>query len=211
MKTKTLILFTFILIVSPHMLKSQQFDAGFRAGVSASQISGDDLSGYNKPGFYAGIFTSLDITDRSRISLEMNYVEKGSRKLAKPDKGIYKSYKLMLNYVEIPITYQYFINPNFSLEIGPSFGLLLKREDNIENQNGTIPNTKPFDSYELAIHTTLNYWIDENWAAGIRQSESILPVKRYEETDSRNYNTSQSRHYGNHHLNVLRFVVTYKI
>ena len=204
MKTKHLLFFAFILFALPYLMQAQQFDAGFRAGVSASQISGDDLRGYNKPGIYAGIFTSIDITDKSRISLEMNYVEKGSRKVAKPDEGIYTSYKLMLNYAEVPITYQYFINDNLSFELGPSFGVLLKRTNNEEDESGLLRDTRPFRKYELAINSSINYWFNENWAFSIRHSESVIPVRKHDSGATYWFNRGQ-------HLNVLRFIVTYKL
>ncbi|MFW6019247.1 MAG: outer membrane beta-barrel protein [Bacteroidales bacterium] len=204
MKTKHILFITFILFFLSYQMYAQQFDAGFKAGISASQISGDGLAGYNKPGIYAGIFTSIDITDKSRISLEMNYVEKGSRKVAKPDEGIYTSYKLMLNYAEVPVTYQYFINENLSFEIGPSFGVLLKQTNNEEDQNGIISGVTPFRKYELAISSGMNYWFNDNWAFSIRHSESIIPVRKHNSGATYWFNRGQ-------HLNVLRFFITYKL
>ncbi|MGM0612893.1 MAG: porin family protein [Bacteroidota bacterium] len=204
MKIKNLLLSTLLLMATPLLLQAQQFDAGFRAGISASQISGDGLAGYNKPGIYAGIFTSIDINDKSRVTLEMNYVEKGSRKLAKPDKGIYNSYKLMLNYAEVPVTYQYFINENLSFEAGPSFGILLNSTNNEEDENGIIRDTRPFRKYELAINSSINYWFNENWAFSIRHSESIIPVRKHDSGATYWFNRGQ-------HLNVLRFIATYKL
>lgn len=184
-------------------LSAQQFEAGVRGGVSASQVSGDDLQGFNKPGIYFGIYTSIDINEKSRVTLEMNYVEKGSRKLAKPDEGIFSSYKMMLNYAEIPITYQYFFNPNFSVEAGPSFGVLLKRSDNEEDENGVLSVREPFDNYELAINAGFNYYINENWGGGIRYSQSVLPVREHRGGATYRLNRGQ-------YISVVRFFVTYK-
>lgn len=192
----------FVLLCLPFLGAAQNFDAGLKAGISASQISGDDLSGYNKPGIYAGVFTSLDISDRSTLALEINYIEKGSRDYAQPDKGDYYSYKLMLNYVEVPLTYQFFINEKISLEVGPSFAVLLKRENNEEDQDGIIPGQDPFKNYELAINTSINYWINEHWAGGIRHSESILPVRKHNSGATYWFNRGQ-------HINMLRFYAAY--
>ncbi|MFO8086439.1 MAG: porin family protein [Bacteroidales bacterium] len=184
-------------------LSAQQFKAGVKGGVSASQVSGDDLQGFNKPGIFLGIYTSLDINDRSRMTLEMSYVEKGSRKLAKPDKGIYTSYKLMLNYVEIPITYQYFFNPNFSVEAGPSFGILLNQSDNEEDENGTLSVRDPFDNYELAVNGGFNYYINEKWGGGVRYSQSVLPVREHSGGATYRLNRGQ-------YISMIRFFAAYK-
>ncbi len=198
------------LIILPGVLAGQSFDAGIRAGVSASQISGDYIQGYNKPGIYAGIFTSLDLSPRSLILLEMNYVEKGSRQIARPDKGVFRSYRLMLNYIELPVAYEYFINQQLAVAGGLSFGVLLNRSNNEEDEGGVISQTKPFRNYELALNMGGMYWFLDNMAAGIRHSVSIIPVRLYEDTDSQNYNTpwGPSRH---QHIYMLRFFVSYKI
>ncbi len=192
-----------MLLALPAIMFSQQFDAGVKAGISASQVSGDGLGGYDKPGIYAGIFTSFDLSEKSRFVLEMNYIEKGSRRVAQPDKGLYKSYKLMLNYIEVPVTYQYFIHDKLSLEIGPSLGILIKREDNEVDESGVIQGIGPFRKYELAINSGINYWINENWSGGIRHSESIIPVREHNSGATFWLNRGQ-------HINMLRFYVTYK-
>lgn len=199
-----------LLAILPLLLAGQSFDAGFRAGVSASQISGDYIQGYNKPGIYAGIFTSLDVSPRSLILLEMSYVEKGARQIARPDKGVFRAYKLMLNYIEMPVSYEYFINDQLAAEGGLSFGVLLNRSNNEEDEGGVISQTKPFRNYELAFNAGALYYFTDNMAAGIRHSVSIIPVRLYEDTDSQNYNTpwGPSRH---QRIYMLRFYVSYRI
>lgn len=209
MQFKTIFLSFFMLLLSFGAF-AQQFDAGFKAGVSASQISGDDLAGFDKPGIFAGIFTSIDLNEKSRLTLEMNYIQKGSRKNAKPDEGIYSSYRLRLNYIEVPVMYQYFFNERLSLQMGPSFGVLLNRGDNEEDENGTVSDAKPFKNYELAMNTGMYFWFNDNFAGGIRHSVSILPVRWYEDRDSGLYNV-RGRPRGHQHINMIRFFVAYKL
>ncbi len=192
-----------LLLALPAMMFSQQFDAGIKTGISASQISGDQLGGFDKPGIYAGIFTSIELNQKSLITLEMNYVEKGSRKLARPDKGIYNSYRLMLNYIEIPVTYQYFIHDMLSLESGPSFGVLIKRDNNEEDENGVLNGTRPFNKYEFALNGGMNFWFNDNFAIGGRYSVSLLPVRKHDSGSTYWFNRGQ-------HIELLRFYVTYR-
>ena len=46
---KKKILFLFIILISNNV-KSQNFKGGLIGGISTSQVSGDNLSGYNKSG-----------------------------------------------------------------------------------------------------------------------------------------------------------------
>jgi hypothetical protein len=51
----------FILIVfitGIRIAEAQRFQGGLKAGLVGSEVSGDNLSGPSKPGFYASAFTS---------------------------------------------------------------------------------------------------------------------------------------------------------
>ena len=55
---KKKILFLFIILISVNV-KSQNFNGGLIGGISTSQVSGDNLSGYNKAGLFLGLFASF--------------------------------------------------------------------------------------------------------------------------------------------------------
>ena len=60
-------------------VKSQNFNGGLIGGISTSQVSGDNLSGYNKAGLFLGIFTQLPVSSITNIKMEMNFIQKESR------------------------------------------------------------------------------------------------------------------------------------
>ena len=75
MKNKLLLyLFTFCSIFS----FSQNFKGGVIAGIATSQVSGDNLGGFNKAGIYLGIFSEFPISHISNIKMEMSFIQKGS-------------------------------------------------------------------------------------------------------------------------------------
>ena len=67
-----------ILFLSTISLFPQNFKGGVIGGVSTSQVSGDNLGGYNKASLFIGVFTELPITNISNVKMEMNYIGKGS-------------------------------------------------------------------------------------------------------------------------------------
>ena len=71
--------FFFFILIIPIFLFSQNFEAGFIGGVSMSQVSGDNLSGFNKIGPRIGLFVNRDV-NRYNLQLELHYQTKGSRK-----------------------------------------------------------------------------------------------------------------------------------
>jgi len=61
-------------------LYSQQFDGGILAGGALSQVDGDYWTGFTKAGFLAGGFVSLELSPNSSLQLELEYIQKGSKK-----------------------------------------------------------------------------------------------------------------------------------
>ena len=74
---KTLVL---LLVLSTASI-AQKFDAGFQVGINTSQITGDDLAGYNKPGITAGIWVKHQF-DNPKLSawMDISYLPKGTKK-----------------------------------------------------------------------------------------------------------------------------------
>jgi hypothetical protein len=83
---------------------AQRFDGGIRAGMVASEVSGDNLSGPNKPGVYAAVFTSTPVSETSLLKLEIMYIQKGSRSVPS-ERNNFNDYRLHLQYVEVPLIY----------------------------------------------------------------------------------------------------------
>jgi hypothetical protein len=111
-----------VLLLSGFMAPAQEFNAGVLGGMSTSEISGDFITGPSKVGLYAGIFTNRYISKKSSLELELNYVQKGSRK--NPDSTDVTKYILRLQYVELHLLYKYDLK-KFTFEAGPSLGYLL--------------------------------------------------------------------------------------
>ncbi len=62
-----------------------RFDGGPVAGINASQVQGDDYTGFNKLGLSGGAFIDVRNPDNYwGIRLEMHYAEKGSRRGRRP-------------------------------------------------------------------------------------------------------------------------------
>ncbi len=109
---------------------AQKFDAGFHVGLNTSQITVDNLAGYNKPGITAGIWVKRQFANPKLSAwMEISYLPKGSRKNLRPSDSIPAYYRLHLNYVEVPITINYRIAPKISLETGISCGVYISHTE----------------------------------------------------------------------------------
>lgn len=104
---------------------SQRFHGGVMAGGVLSQVQGENLGGFNKPGFCAGAFVNLDFAKIHSVQMEFDYIQKGSRDNEDPEQGVYQNYLMRLSYLEIPVLYQIHFLKRLSFEIGPAFDVLL--------------------------------------------------------------------------------------
>ncbi len=158
---------------------AQFFSGGIRTGVTGSQVSGDQLSGFDKLGLYGGLYAGVSLNQTMRLQLEMLYIQKGSRQNAKPDKGIYSSYLLRLNYIELPLMLTWRGNSYFEIEGGFSYGTLMSNTDVEWDENGLMPGMTPFKKYEISVQAGFNYLLSDNLRANFRFNNSILPVREH--------------------------------
>lgn len=75
-----------------------------RVGVVGSQVDGDTYEGFNKAGITAGLFVNRKLSDLFSLQLEMNYIQKGSRKPL-DDNNTY--YLMRVTYIEVPVLLQW--------------------------------------------------------------------------------------------------------
>jgi hypothetical protein len=176
---KKLLPIAFILFYSSFSY-SQKFHGGLFAGIAASQISGDQLSGFNKAGIYAGGFTNYYFTEKSALELEIYFIQKGSHKSQRPKNNDYSAYNLNLQYVEMAILYQWHFSKRFYLETGPALGVILNTLAVEKDENGIVPNySRPrFNQFDLCVIAGLGVNISEHFKANIRGENSIIPVRK---------------------------------
>ena len=84
---------------------SQSFDGGLLAGLTTSQISGDNLGGFNKLGVAIGIFTQRNISEKSKLKFELSYFQKGS----KNNNLNLNLNSFKLDYIDAPFYFSYLV------------------------------------------------------------------------------------------------------
>ena len=50
---------------------SQNFAGGIVGGTATSQVSGDELSGFNKAGVYLGVFTQYPLSNITNVKIDL--------------------------------------------------------------------------------------------------------------------------------------------
>jgi len=164
----------FILFV-PLGLFSQKFNAGILAGGLVSQVDGDTWAGYNKFGFLAGGYVNLKLSHHSSLQMEMEYIQKGSRKNNDLEKDDLNSYLLRLHYLEIPVIYQFNFAKRFSAETGPAMDILL---GSYEEKDGIPdPPTEPLRNVTLSGIIGFSAYITNHLKACFRFNYSLISIR----------------------------------
>lgn len=161
------------------------FKGGVRAGISTSQISGDDLVGFNKVGATAGIFVNYPLinSERLKLQLELDFTMKGSHSKAARTNQTYNFYVLNVWYVEMPLLLEFTAGSwtlwgkpfQFVIEAGPMFGVnVFQRE---REATGIIEQRPQFRKFEFSAVAGISLMISDKHSINVRFSNSIVPVR----------------------------------
>ncbi|WHF52637.1 porin family protein [Chryseobacterium gotjawalense] len=127
---------------------AQQF--GIKGGMNVSSVSSDASLQDNgsKIGFNAGVFMNAPLATNFSIQPELIYTQYGD-KYSQSGQTVREGASLLTNqtvssarhldYVALPVMFQYNATPGFYLEAGPEFGLMVSAKN--KQKNETSGNT----------------------------------------------------------------------
>lgn len=174
MRKPASVIISLIFFLTCLSMKAQQFNGGIMAGVAGTQVAGDTYYGFHKAGIFGGAFVSLQISEHSVLQMELEYFQKGSRE--NPDSANnYNQYLFRVNYIELPLLYQYIVNKRFKIEAGPSAGFLVGwyEENNYEEIKGA---NKPA-SVTFQLNAGLYVYLTDHLYVNIRTNNSLLNIR----------------------------------
>lgn len=178
---------------------SQNFHGGLRAGLTASEVSGDHLAGPNKLGWYASIFTFTPLSPYTDLLMEIMYIQKGSRSIPQEKNNFYE-YKFYLQYVEMPILIRMDISrftdnsviDRLSFTTGLSVSVLV---DHFESYDDTTVSQTPqgpgFHPAELNILAALTIPLSSGLDLRIGFSNGLTPLRPHSGGGRTWYNQGQ--------------------
>lgn len=201
---KSLFLAFILIFVASTFSFAQKFNGSFFGGLSSSQVAGDQLSGFNKAGVIVGASVFLPVKNNLGVEMEIQFIQKGSRKPVDSESTDLSYYRMHLNYVEVPFLFHYSYSKRFQFNVGFSVGQLLSSKE--EDSGGEIPEsqTLPFEKTEFAACGGMYYGFNEKFFLDLRLSNSILPIRKIGESNIQNIESGQ-------YNTVLSFTLKYRI
>ncbi len=122
---------------------AQHVNIGIKGGLNAYTITDgsvfdDDL----KVGFNLGLIGHVHLGDPIALQPELVYSRQGNK-------------DINLDYINIPLIFQYMYDNGFRLQAGPQLGLLLGAKSEIGNEKIDVKDQ--FESIDLALGVGLSY------------------------------------------------------
>jgi hypothetical protein len=209
MQTFRISFFTLIFLVGSRCVDAQVFTLKPSAGLNACQVHGDNYSGYDKVGLFAGVAVNARTSDRASLEMGFYFSQKGSRR--NPSKEDFSYYRLNLNYIDMPLSLHYFVNNKYFITAGPSVAYLISYRENINYTDFT--GWYPFNKFEISVNAGLGRKIKENLHIEVRTTNSIATIRSYGVLANRVFYPNPVARFFNKgfYNNILSFFLTYTI
>lgn len=131
---------------------------GLKAGLNIASISADDSKA--KAGIYGGAFANIPIAESFSIQPEILYNGVGSKYDGDSD------LRLNLDYISIPVMFQYNFVPNFYVEAGPQFGFLINSK--LKSDVGSFDADDVFKGFDVGIGLGAGYYFTDDFGVTAR-------------------------------------------
>ena len=161
-------------------LSAQTF--GLKAGLNVSSVSESDTK--SKVGFYGGVLMNAPIAPSFSIQPEILYNGKG----AKTD-VLGSDLTLSLDYISVPVMFQYNATPMFYLEAGPEFSFLMSANGKFEGQSEDIKDS--FKSFDVGVGLGAGYFFTPSIGLTARYVAGISDIVEDNDGDSVHNNVFQ--------------------
>ena len=163
-----------LMVISSSSLQAQRFNAGLMLGGVTSQVDGDTYEGYHKWGYLGGGYVTLQISPHSSFQMELEYIQKGSRRVDTMARGG-NEYLLRLHYIEVPFLYQYTFKKRFYFEAGPAADITI---GSLELFNGAAPpGTVPLRPVTFTGIFGFGAYITNHLRINIRSNYSLNSIR----------------------------------
>ncbi|MFN3404024.1 MAG: outer membrane beta-barrel protein [Cytophagaceae bacterium] len=150
---------------------AQGFQGKLVLGANAAQVDGDEYAGYNKAGLALGAAAAYNFSKKIYLQGEILYSQKGARAVD-PDNYIY--FKWRLNYIDIPLIFNYHFTEKLSTQIGLMPSVFLNSKTDLGH--GFFNANEGFDKVNVSYTGGIEYAITKGIAFNARHSYSLGPI-----------------------------------
>jgi len=157
---------------------SQRFEGGVLVGLNASQVDGDNYSGYHKPGIALGGYVQTNLSRTVYAGMELKFAQKGSRNIDSLAIQGQIKYIMRLNYVDLPVYLGFRTGERISLLVGVSPGYLISGTEYNDYGKLTEQDQKAFSEFDLQGLLGFRFQFTKRLFVDLRGAYSVLPIRK---------------------------------
>ncbi|RKS98155.1 porin family protein [Chryseobacterium defluvii] len=157
---------------------------GIKAGMNVSSLSKDEGldDQKSKIGFNGGVFANIPVASSFSVQPELLYSQYGS-KAEYTVLGDKYSSSTNLDYLTVPVMFQYNALPNLYLEAGPEFGFMLSAKNKVKNEStGNSSTTDDFkddlNTFNFGIGLGAGYYFTPNIGLTARYVAGLTDIAK---------------------------------
>jgi Outer membrane protein beta-barrel domain len=130
---------------------AQHTNIGIKGGVNAYTIKGDNNASFDtKVSFHLGLIGHIHISNQFALQPELVYSVQGAQYSVAG-----QEVKLNLNYVNVPLLFQYMFDNGFRLQAGPQLGFLASAKSEVNDNDTDVKDD--FESIDLGLALGASY------------------------------------------------------
>lgn len=160
--------------MSAGTVSAQQVNIGTKIGLNSYSINNDSGSDFDsKLGIHAGIFGHIHLNRQLGLQPELVYSMQGGKS---------ESTDFNLDYINVPVLFQYMFDSGFRIQAGPQVGFLVRAK--AENGSASADVKDEFKSIDAGlsfgasyIHTPSGFGIDARYNLGLTDISESSGVK----------------------------------
>lgn len=174
----TLTLFFIAIFINLNIF-AQSFQGKIICGLNLSQVDGDEVVGYKKPGFNTGVGAAFPFGKSWLVSIETIFNQKGAYKKTPPDDrfATLPYYNLRLNYAEIPLLIQYNDKNIVTGGIGFSYGRLVSGKEIEHGAKIDWKNNFPYSKNDFNILVDVSFRAYKRMHFNFRYAYSMHKIR----------------------------------
>ena len=160
--------FAFAQKTSTNTAASSPVRFGLKAGLNISNISNSDTN--SKAGFYGGAFANIPVAQDFSVQPEVLYSGMGA-------KSKYNSSdKINLDYIAVPVMFQYNALPNLYVEAGPQFGFLVGAK--LKTNSGSLDLKDSTKTFDFGLGLGAGYYFTQNIGVNVRYVAGLTDIAK---------------------------------
>ncbi|MFU8843545.1 MAG: outer membrane beta-barrel protein [Bacteroidales bacterium] len=176
-----------LVIVLPQA-RSQDVQAAVIAGLNLSQVDGDEVYGFYKPGLNMGLSAIVPVGRHFNFALETLFNQKGAfqgdQYFSTDSAGnvLTGAYNLRLNYLEVPILFFFNDKDIIMGGAGISYGRLvgIKEEEHRQRITTTTLNSGTYNRDDFNIMADIRFRVYKKFQFNVRYAYSLLKIRTRE-------------------------------